>query len=112
MKKFLLVIASVIFFASCGVGTYSHTSGVDDKAALVVVGNSKQNVEVYVDGTMYKVQSVKESDFKTNRNIKKMSQNTISVAPGQHTVEVVIKGNKVYSKKMYVSNSETKVIKI
>lgn len=112
MKKFLLILFSTVFFASCGVGTYSHSSGVDDKAGIVVVATSQQTVEVYVDGAMHQVQTVKESDFKSNRNIKKRSQNTITVAPGQHTVEIVVKGQKVYSKKMYVSNSETKVVNL
>lgn len=112
MKKILLIIASLVFFASCGVGTYSHSSGVDDKAGIVVVSSSQQTIEVYVDGAMHKVKSVKESNFKSKKNINKRAQNTVPVTPGQHTVEVVVDGQKVYSKKMYVSNSETKVINL
>lgn len=112
MKKILLLLVSVLFFASCGVGTYSYSSGVAEKASIVILTDTQKSAKVYVDGTKYKVQTVKESNFTSKRDMKKSSENTIAVEPGQHTVEVVIRGEKVYSKKVYVSNSETKVIKL
>lgn len=112
MKRYLLLLASAILFVSCGVGSYTHASGIDDVGCIVLVSDSKKAAEVYVDGTKYKVNSVKKDNFASKRDANKGSENIIRVAPGQHSVVVEIGGETVYSKKVYVSNSETKVIKL
>lgn len=112
MKKYLLIILSVLFFASCGVGTSTVTSGVADKAGLVVVASEKSDVVVTVDGTNFNVKTVKQKDFKKDRDIKKTSENTVTVTPGQHQVVITKKGVEVFSKKLFISNGETRIIEL
>lgn len=112
MKKYLLIILSVFFLASCGVGTTSVTSGVAEKASLVVLASKKSDIVVTVDGNEFNVETVKQSKFKKDRDLKKISENIINVTPGQHQVVVTQNGLQVYSKKVFLSNGETRIIEL
>ena len=49
---------------------------------------------------------------KSGRNIKQTAQNTIKLAPGQHTVSVTLGGKEIYSHKVFLSTGETKIIEL
>lgn len=112
MKKFIIALFGTILLASCGVGSYSVSSGRSDDAELSFSAASVQAITVIVDETTYNVETVKAKAYKTDRNIKKTTQNTIKVQPGQHNVKVIVSGNEVYSKKLYISATEHRIVEL
>lgn len=96
----------------CGVGAYTVTSGKADEGYLSFTSQTKRSMDlqVYVDGRGYNVESVKTKDFKPVRDIKQTSKNTITVAPGTHEVSVVYRGREIFAKTLYISVQEHKII--
>mgnify|MGYP007012515673 CR=1 FL=1 len=63
MKK--LIIATLCFFVatlfnSCGVGNYTVTSGIEDKAAVCFSAASAYDIAVTIDGQQYATKTVKD----------------------------------------------------
>ena len=112
MKKFILLAAFSVIMTACGVGTYSIQSGVEDASYISFTDDSKQDIVVTVDNNTYNVKTVKAKAYKSGRNIKQTALNTIKLTPGQHNVSVKIKGNEVYSHKVFLSTGETKIIEL
>jgi len=112
MKKIFVIALMTLFLSSCGVGTYSYSSGLEDKCGLSFVAEKETPLTVTVDNQNYEINAVKLKKFKTNRNIKKTTQNTIALEPGKHDVKVVMNGNEVFSKTIFVSGNETKIIEL
>lgn len=110
MKRLIFAAALSVFLTGCGVGSYSIQSGVEDCAYISFTDDVKQDITVNVDGTDYLVKTVKEKAYKSGRNIKQTSLNTIKLTPGQHNVSVQAGGNEVYSHKLFLSTGETKII--
>lgn len=88
------------------------SSGKADECFISFTSKDKQNIEVTIDGAQYKIQSVKTSQFKTDKKIKETSQNTIKLVPGTHDVSVKVAGNEVYTRKLYISTQEHKVVEL
>lgn len=103
---------TALLLAGCGVGVYSHSSGMEDKSEISFVAERKSDVEVTVDDRTYSVQTVKQKDWKKSRKIKKTVLNTIVLPVGQHSVTVSMDGKVVFTKKIFVSNGEHKVIEL
>ena len=115
MKKYILAAICLIFmasFTSCGVGSYSVSSGCDDVAYISVEANEQYPVVVTVDGTQFDTFTVKRIAHKTRRDIKKTAKHLITTTPGTHDVIVKKDGKDVYSKKVVISTSETKIIEL
>ena len=113
MEKVFIAIVSLFLLSSCGVGTYSLSSGKADKAELSFVDAESYSIDVKVDKTNeYNVSTVKEKAYKSGRNIKYTALNTISLAPGKHQIEVRVNGNVVYSQLIFVSTGEHKIIEL
>lgn len=113
MKKFLAVAFAALLLISCGVGKYTVSSGKADECAISFTSSPKKaNIVVTVDGQTYRIQSVAEKRYKVDRRIKETSENTIVLAPGTHDVQVEKDGQVVYSKKLYISASEHKVVNL
>jgi hypothetical protein len=55
---------------------------------------------------------VKQKAYKSGRNIKQTALNTIKIGPGQHEVKVAINGADVFSKKIFLSTGEHKIIEL
>lgn len=108
------VLVSLFLLSSCGVGTYSVSSGIDDKAAISVAATQKKvQAVVDVDGTKYNVEAVYHQDFKKMRDIKKTAANTIYVTPGQHQIKVynaLDTTTPVVSKTIILSSGDHRVI--
>ena len=98
--------------ASCGVGSYTVTTGLADKSEISFVADKKLDIIVAIDGQQYNVQTVKLKDYRKDRSIKRTVENTIGVTPGTHEVKVTLNGKEVYTHKVFVSTGESKVIEL
>lgn len=114
MKRIAILTAALMVLCSCGVGSYSVSSGKADESQLSFTTPEKKSFDVlvYVDGQSHKIQAVNEKVFRTERNIKKTSQNTLTITPGIHDVKVERMGKEVYSKKIFVSSQEHKIVEL
>ena len=112
MKKIIIAAISALLLTSCGVGSYSVSSGKADEAAISFTTAKATPITVTIDDATYDLSSVKDVAWKTDRKIKKTAKNTIYLTPGTHNVTVVIAGNQVYSKKLFLSASEHKVVEL
>lgn len=112
MKKIILVLMGALLLSACGVGSYSISSGKADESMLSFVSADKTPITVSVDSNSYDVFTVKTKAWQKDRNIKKTSQNTIIISPGQHDVVVMMNGKEIYHKKVFVSAQEHKVIEL
>lgn len=114
MKKVLLytllTIAVIFAFSSCGVGSYSVSSGREDVAGLSFTDNAKYDITVIVDGKDYQIQTVKAKAYKPGMKIKQTALNTIKIEPGKHTVIVKSGETEIFSKQLFLSTGESKVI--
>ena len=112
MRKLFVIAVSVVLLAGCGVGTYSVQSGVENAAFISFTDDVKQEIVVSVDNHTYNLETVKQKAYKSGRNIKQTAQNTIKLAPGQHTVSVTLGGKEIYRHKVFLSTGETKIIEL
>ncbi len=112
MKKIFAALCGALMLCSCGVGSYSISSGKADEGMVSFVSASKTPISVTVDDTAYDIYTVKTKAWRKDRNIRKTAQNTIFTTPGTHEITVRIKGNEVYSKKVFISAQEHKVIEL
>ena len=116
MKKYLIIFVcalSAFVLSSCGVGSYTVSSGVEDKASVCFVANDSYDITVNIDGKSFDTKTVKDKEYKTRRNIKQTTKCALPVDTGTHTISVVNKdGETVFSKKIVVSTGETKIIKL
>ena len=97
MKKQLLLLITVLSFTltGCGVGVYSLSSGMEDKASVCFVSNQQYSISVNIDGTKYETETIEQKSFKARRNIKKTAKNQIIITPGRHIIKVYNKGLKL-----------------
>lgn len=112
MKKIVLIIASLLFLTSCGVGTYSVQSGVEDAAYISFVDDSSYNISVNIDDQTYCLKTVRQKAYKCDRNIKQTANNTIQLTPGKHQISVQFNNTEIYSSKVFLSTGETKIIEL
>lgn len=111
MKKFIFIAALSVLLTGCGVGTYSVQSGIEDAAYISFTDEAKQQeIVVNIDNKTYNVLTVERKAYKKDRNIKQTAENIIKLAPGQHNVSVMLNGEEVYSRKLFLSTGETKII--
>jgi len=110
MKQLFTLIAIALMAVGCGVGSYSHSSGKSDICEISFTSPKKMSIDVEIDGKQYALKSVKTSDFKRDRNIKKTAENTLRLEPGKHEVKVTSDGKELFSKQIMISTSEHKVI--
>ena len=112
MKKLMIIAAFTMMMTRCGVGTYSVQSGVEDAAFISFTDDTRQDITVTVDDQTYVLKTVQQKAYKSGRNIKQTALNTIKLAPGQHDVKVDLNGTEVFSKKLFISTGEHKIIEL
>lgn len=114
MRKLLFIsfVAAVCLLIGCKSSfPVAQQSGKEDMAFLVFVGpsgtygNGSKTVQVDVDGTKFDAKVVKPKT--ANR---KGTQ--YGVATGTRNVTVVFNGKTVYSKQLFLSSQETKIINL
>ncbi|MGX8712758.1 MAG: hypothetical protein ACSW8I_03620 [bacterium] len=114
MKKIIALfsIIGTLILTACSVGSQSVSSGMADEGYVWFVSTSERAITVDIDGTTYQTQTVKEKEWQKHRDIKATTKGMITVTPGQHTVTVIENGQKIYSKKLFISATETKMVKL
>ena len=112
MKKVLLIALLSVFMASCGVGSYTVTTGLADEASISFVANDNQEIVVTIDGQQYNVETVELKDYRKDRSLKRTVKNTIVITPGTHEVKVTLDDKEIYTHKVFVSTGESKIIKL
>lgn len=112
MKKILLIAFIAMFLTSCGVGSYSVTTGLADESSISFVSEKKQNIIVTIDNQQYDVETVKLKAYRNDRSIKRTVANTIVMTPGTHEVKVTLDGNVIYTHKVFVSTGESKIVEL
>lgn len=112
MKKIIIALIGALMLTSCGVGSYSVSSGKADEGMISFVSDAKTPITVMIDNNSYDVYTVKTKAWRKDRNIKKTAQNTIFLTPGQHNVVVTMNGKEVCNKKVFISTQEHKVIEL
>lgn len=112
MKKILLIALVCLFMTSCGIGSYTITTGLADKSGISFVTDKKKDITVTVDDEQYEIETVKLKAYRNDRNIKNTVENTIVMTPGTHEVKVTLDGIVVYTQKIFVSAGESKAIRL
>lgn len=112
MKKAIIaLVVAAMALTGCGVGSYSVSSGKADEGYISFTSIAKQDITVSVDGTEYHIQSVKTKPYRSSdRDIKRTSLNTLTVTPGTHDVKVLSGDKEIYSKKLFISSQEHKIV--
>ena len=112
MKKLLIFLFAAALVVGCGVGNKTVVSGRPDMAGVIFFDDSSYSIDVNIDGKSYRVNTVKDNDFKKKRNIRKTAENMIEVKPGSHEISVRRKGRTILTQKIFVSAGDTKVINL
>lgn len=113
MKRISLITLLCILLGSCGVGSYSITTGEPDQANLSFVADKKYDVVVTIDNDkQYELETVKLKAYRNDRSIKRTVENTIILSPGTHEVEVEKDGVVISAQKIFVSTGENRVIEL
>lgn len=112
MKRFFIAIAFAFLLSSCGVGSYTVSSGKEDVGYITFVSSNPGPITVTVDGTSYETSSVKNRAWQPDRKIKETAKYAISLTPGTHDVTVVSYGKQVYQKKLFISATEHRIIEL
>lgn len=114
MKKIIALfsIIGTLVLTACSVGSHSVSSGMADEGYIWFVSNVEKAITVDIDGNTYQTQTVKEKEWQKHRDIKATTKGMITVTPGQHVVRVMENGQEVYSKKLFISATETKMVKL
>lgn len=111
MKRIIYILA-IALLSSCGVGNYTVSSGRADQGALSFTTAKATDITVFVDDNSYSIKSVKDKAYKTDRKIKQTSANTIYLTPGTHNVKVKMGDEEVFSKQLYISVSEHRIVEL
>ncbi len=116
MKKLFYILVTALIFTSCGVGNYSNSGGRADECQIsFTYSTDAKTMPITVtldDGSVYNIEAVNKVKFKNKKDIKKTAANTIKLTPGTHEVKVTSNGQEIYSKKLFLSTGENRVIEL
>lgn len=112
MKRIFAILISIVLLTSCGVGSYTISSGRADEGGVFFTASKAFPVEVCIDGNLYSVNTVKAKAYKNDRRIRQTAGNTIVLSAGKHEIEVRRDGNVLYSKVIFISSGENRVIEL
>jgi len=109
----ITLLLTALLVSSCGVGAYSTSSGLQDKARLCfITDESTSPINVTIDGQDYTVKAVKSKAYRKDKKIKKLSNNTIDISTGKHHVVVEMEDTVVLDKYVFVSAGEVRTIEL
>ena len=68
MKKYIILAIITLAFTSCGVGTYSISSGKADNAEISFIDQNSYDITLKVDNTStHNISTIKEKAYKQRR---------------------------------------------
>lgn len=107
MRNFISIVVFCLFLMTGCTGVKSTTQGLENQSFLELVGTPRSysnGVEVLVDkGTPFKAEVHKAG--------KKRPKGSVYAIPtGKHVVTVKYKGKVIYSRQIFVSAQETKLV--
>ena len=115
MKKIYstIILISVFIFSSC-TGVKTTVTGLENESFLSFYSNDQSvinsKIEVSIgDGNTFVAEVNKMKRNSTNFE-KRPKGNIYSIKPGKHDVKVTKNGKLIYSKRIFISNQETKTI--
>ena len=68
-----MTVLTALLFAGCRIGSQSVSSGLPDESYVCFFSPKKQNIQVNIDGQTYSMQTIKDKEWRNDRNIKKTS---------------------------------------
>lgn len=109
MRKFIyatIIVVVTLVLASCGRQTYRTYSGGKENVSYIVVlresrGIPTDEVTIVVDGYVHQYGKV----YTTKMKRKAVP---LIIEPGEHTVEVVVNGEKMFDEKIFLAVQQTK----
>lgn len=112
MKKIIYLLISVTILSSCGVGSFTFSSGKEDLGGVSFIDTKSYPITFIVDGSQYSLNTVKNKAYQKDRNIKQTTANMLRLSPGQHKIEVFNNGKSIFSKIVLVSVNENILIEL
>lgn len=107
-----MMVLTALVLSGCRIGSQSVSSGRPDESYVCFFSPKKQDIQVNIDGETYSMQTIKDKEWRNDRNIKKTVKERITVAPGKHDI-TVFKGNELVLKKtIFISTNEYKIINL
>ena len=116
MKKiyFILLLSAAVIYGCTGVK--STVKGLDNESFLSFFSDNNNIINSKIEVTIEKNNSfiVEVNKMKRNStNFEKRPNGKIySIKPGKHEIEITSNGKLIYRKKIFISNQETKIIKL
>ncbi len=116
MKKiyFLLFIFATIIYSCTGVK--STVKGLDNESFLSFYSDNDKIINSNIEVTLEKTNSFLVQVNKIRRNStnfeKRPNGKAYSIKPGKNEIEITSNGKLIYRKKIFISNQETKIIKL
>lgn len=101
MKKVLIITVLMATLSCCNVGIHSLYSGKADEGAISFTMAESRLISVTIDSQTFQINSVKERAL-----------NTIYLSPGTHQLMVTVDGDEIYSKQIFISAGEHKIINL
>lgn len=115
MKRFISfigIIAVIITLSSCGAESYSKSSGLG-YSFIMFTDDKVYDIIVDIDGQEFKTKTGYRDDYQSKSDLRETPSNSIRLSFGVHKVKVMRRDRSViYDKKVVVSNSEPKNIKL
>lgn len=112
MKKTILLLISIfaITLSSCSYHTLSLSGGKPDESFVCFVASKQFSIIVEIDDDIvHECKTVKQKSNNYKNNKKKL-KHTIIISPGKHSIKVLRDNKEIYSKEIFVSASEIKII--
>lgn len=107
MKNIIAILAFCLFMATGCTGLKTTTHGLENQSFLEFVGNPRlysKGVDVVVD----KTKSFNAEVHKAGK--KRPVGNTYAIPTGKHTITVMHDDKIIYSRQIFVSAQETKIV--
>jgi uncharacterized protein YcfL len=105
MKNIIIVVLALFMVTGCG--SYKQTVQVDDKAYLLLIGETTGNVVIIDDGTPIDLRRDTKS-----YNLDGQTATKIEVPIGSHTLKVTRDGVLTVNRKFYVSTGTSFEVKL
>ena len=94
-------------FSSCMTNARTESHGKEDVAYLQIVSSSYGKVDVVLDGEHSFRAETNKSGVRSTSN-----KHTYKIAPGAHDIEISADGKVIFSKKIFASAGEVKIVEV